>query len=312
MNFTNNIYNQIIKGSIWKKILFILVIILVCLITIRVTTPHKEGFVQLTKFQQFSNTNDIYDNFYADVYDEIYHSELLCDNVYSKIKEIAKPTQTSRLLDIGIGTGCLMQEFTKGNIPIEGIDTSQAMIKKAKEKNNLLKIKHGDALDSFNYNEDDFTHIICFYFTIYYIQDKHMFLQNIYNWLEPGGILILHLVNRNKFDPIVPAGNPLLFVSPQKYAKKRITNSVIKFKDFQYKSNFKLEAENDKAFFYEEFRDDVTGKVRKHEHQLYMPPQSTILGIAQDIGFNVFKKYDMIELHYEYQYLYFLQKPNDY
>ena len=43
-----------------------------------------------------------------------------------------------------------------------------------------------------------------------------------------------------------------------------------------------------------------------------MPPQSTILGIAQDIGFNVFKKYDMIELHYEYQYLYFLQKPNDY
>ncbi len=312
MNFTNNIYNQIIKGSIWKKILFILVIILICLISMRLSTPTTEGFVQLKKFQHLSNSDEIYDNFYADIYDEIYHSELLCANIYEKIKEIAKPTQTSRILDVGVGTGCMMSHFLKNHIPIEGIDTSQAMINKAKEKNKSFIIKHGNALDSFNYNEENFSHIICFYFTIYCIQDKHLFLQNMYNWLEPGGILILHLVNRNKFDPIVPAGNPLLFVSPQKYANERITKSVVKFKDFQYKSNFKLDSKNDKAYFYEEFRDDSNGKVRKHEHQLYMPSQKFILGIAQDIGFTILKKYDMVELQYEYQYLYFLQKPNDY
>ena len=41
----------------------------------------------------------------------------------------------------------------------------------------------------------------------------------------PGGYLILHLVNRDKFDPILNAADPLHLVSAQKHAKeKRITN----------------------------------------------------------------------------------------
>ena len=310
MDFTNNIYKQFFKGSIWKKILVVLVIILIYLMFTRCTSQNKEGFVQLENFSQITKQQDIYDDFYADVYDDIYHSELLCEFIYSKIKDIAKPSQTSRVLDIGSGTGCLMNEFHKNKIPIKGIDLSQAKISKAKEKNNLLKIKEGDVLNSMNYNDGDFTHIICFYFTIYTIEDKHTFFQNVYNWLEPGGRLIIHLVNREKFDPIVPASNPLLFVSPQKYAKERITNSVIKFKDFQYKSNFVLKS-NNKAYFTEEFRDDYSGKVRKHEHTLYMTSQKSILGIAQDTGFLISDKYHLLDLQYEYQYLYFLEKPFD-
>ena len=43
------------------------------------------------------------------------------------------------------------------------------------------------------------------------------------DWLMPGGYLIVHLVDRESFDPILPPGNPLYVVSPQKYAKERIT-----------------------------------------------------------------------------------------
>ena len=42
-------------------------------------------------------------------------------------------------------------------------------------------------------------------------------------------------VNKNKFDPIVPPANPLQLISPQKYAKERITHSFIKFNNRIYK-----------------------------------------------------------------------------
>ena len=51
--------------------------------------------------------------------------------------------------------------------------------------------------------------------------------------MKPGGYLVVHLVNRDMFDPIRPASNPLFMVSPQKYAKNRIVTSTIKFKDFE-------------------------------------------------------------------------------
>jgi len=59
-------------------------------------------------------------------------------------------------------------------------------------------------------------------------------------WLTPGGFLAVHMVNREKFDPILPAGNPFTIVSPQKYAKKRITTTTVKFDEFEYKSNFDI------------------------------------------------------------------------
>ena len=80
----------------------------------------------------------------------------------------------------------------------------------------------------------------------------------------PGGYFILHLVNRDKFDPILNTADPLHIVSAQKYAKKRITNSLVKFKDFQYKANFELDKENNLAEFKEDMIDDKTKNVRQN------------------------------------------------
>ena len=55
------------------------------------------------------------------------------------------------------------------------------------------------------------------------------------------GFRAKQFVNRNKFDPILNSADPLQMVSAQKYAKKRITSSLIKFKDFQYRGDFKLD-----------------------------------------------------------------------
>ena len=120
--------------------------------------------------------------------------------------------------------------------------------------------------------------------------------------------MALHLVNRNKFDPIIEAGNPLHLVSPQRYAKKRITNSIVKFNNFDYKSNFKLN--DDKAVFDEYFKDKKTQKVRHNKHQLFMETQKQILSLARQAGFILKGKIDMIGCQYEYQYIYILTKPN--
>ena len=84
--------------------------------------------------------------------------------------------------------------------------------------------------------QQSFTHLTCLYFTVYYIKNKRLFFENCYNWLAPGGYLLLHLVDRDNFDPILPAGDPLTIISAQKYAKERITSSAVKFKGYDSES----------------------------------------------------------------------------
>ena len=124
----------------------------------------------------------------------------------------------------------------------------------------------------------------------------------------PGGYLIVHLVDKYKFDPILPPGNPLYVVSPQKYAKDRITSTKITFNDFVYNSNFKLQ-EDDIAIFDEKFKFN-DGKVRKQEQRMYMEDLPTIVNMAQDAGFILQGKIDMVKCAYEYQYLYIFVKPS--
>ena len=128
------------------------------------------------------------------------------------------------------------------------------------------------------------------------------------NWLRPGGYLVLHLVNRNKFDPILNTADPLHLVSAQKYAKKRILKSLIKFKDFSYKAVFDLKGDN-QAEFVETITDDKTKNIRQNTHKLYMPTQKHILSLAKSSGFILKGKVDMVSAQYEYQYLYILYKP---
>ena len=77
---------------------------------------------------------------------------------------------------------------------------------------------------------------------------------------------------------------------------------------FLYSSNFDLDTFNDKATFHEKFKFN-NGKVRKQEHVLYMNSENDIINMAQDSGFLVQGKIDLMDCAYENQYLYILVKP---
>ena len=296
------------KQSLWTKTAIVMGIVLVILMIVNKSAIYKEGFIQREKYILKEGT-DIYDDFYSSIYDELVYDNVKNDFEVGEIRRLVKPTQRSRVLDVGSGIGHHVNLLEKSGYKVEGVDKSGAMIKSAKKKYPSCKFKQGDVLESMLYPKNSFSTITCLYFTIYYINDKQLFLQNCYNWLMPGGYLVLHLVNRDKFDPILNSADPLHLVSAQKYAKKRITNSLVKFKDFQYKANFDLDKSKNLAEFDETFKDDTSGHVRQNKHKLYMETQKHILGIAKNLGFILQGKVDMVSSQYQYQYLYLLYKP---
>jgi len=296
------------KCSPWFKLTLTALIILITVVIINKYQPKKEHFIQQNKFVMKQGA-DVYDSFYATIYNDLVYDNIKNEYEIGEIINTTHPTEQSIILDIGSGTGQHVAALNDKGYPAVGLDLSPGMVGQAKKKFPEMDFKQGNALEFMLYPADSFTHILCLYFTIYYIKDKTQFIKNCYDWLKPGGYFIIHLVNRDKFDPILNTADPLQLVSAQRYAKKRITNSLIKFKDFQYRADFKLDRSNDVATFEEIFKDDNTKHIRQNIHKMHMPTQKYILSLAKQIGFILKGKIDMVPIQYEYQYLYILYKP---
>lgn len=297
------------KSSLWCKILIFISLLLVLILVFKGTgIKRKEGFEQRDQFL-IKTGPEIYDKFYASIYDYLVFNNLKNDFEIGEIINKSTPSTQSRILDIGCGTGHHVSSLGSKGLDVLGIDISPSMIEKAKENFPDYKFKVADALNGSTFEPDTFTHILCMYFTIYYFQDKTQFFNNAYRWLMPGGYLIVHLVDKDRFDPILPPGNPLMYISPQRYAKERITSTKVKFTDFSYSADFKFN-NNNTATFVEKMKNDSDGKVRKNEHTLYMPDATEIVDQAQGCGFILDAKIDLLQCQYEYQYLYVFVKPN--
>jgi SAM-dependent methyltransferase len=310
MNFVKSIQKTYSKLSAFGKILLFLTLLLIAIVFFKndMFNVRKEGYEQNDQFL-FKKGVDVYDEFYSTIYDHLVFNNIKDDYEVSQIINQTGPTEASSILDIGSGTGHHVAKLSQKGLDVIGLDISPAMIKQSIKMFPEYKFKVGDAMNTSEFNNNEFTHILCLYFTIYYFKDKQQFFNNCSEWLMPGGYIVLHLVDREKFDPILPPGNPLYGVSPQKYAKKRITHTKVHFNDFVYKSNFLLEEDKNIATFDEKFKFS-DGKVRKQEHTMYMEPSEEILEIARDAGFIIEGKIDLERCGYDSQYLYILTKPN--
>jgi SAM-dependent methyltransferase len=308
MKITKSVIQFYNKLSNFGKILVFIAILLILIAFFRALMPVKEGMIDREKFL-FKEGEAVYDDFYANIYDYLVFNTIKNDYEIGIIKSSTQLGETSVIADIGCGTGHHVHELASQNLNVIGIDISPSMIAKAKEEFPEGKFRLGNALDNGLFKFNSLTHILCLYFTIYYFEDKRHFFDNAMDWLMPGGWLIVHLVDRETFDPILPPGNPLFIVSPQKYAKERITKTKVHFNDFIYESNFNLEKDKDLATFDEKFKFN-NGSVRKQQQKLYIEDTSTIVNMAQDCGFILQGKIDLVKCAYENQYLYIFVKPS--
>jgi ubiquinone/menaquinone biosynthesis C-methylase UbiE len=256
---------------------------------------------------------ELYDDFYSKIYDNLLVSSHKDRYIIKQLSEgNINLNDSSNILDIGCGTGNMTNELYKsGMVNVIGLDISKSMITQARKKYPDRTFVRGDALNRVLFPPNMFSHILCDYFTYYYISNKHLFFKNCYYWLRPDSYLLIHLVDKYRFDPVVPSANPLYLVNAQKYAKNRITKSKVTFYGYDYSSQFIVEDNKDKdvSIFKETFKNKKSGAVRNQEHILYIEPMEVTMDIATSEGFIHVSRIDLLQVQYEYQYIYILYKP---
>jgi|AntAceMinimDraft_18_1070375.scaffolds.fasta_scaffold11889_3 SAM-dependent methyltransferase len=298
------------KMPVWVHLLILLVIILVLVNIYKTYTPVKEGFIdQKEKFVVKKGVN-LFDDFYVNIYDELFYRELVNQYEVGNIENITKPTSESNFLVIGSGTGHVANGFHTQGYKVIGLDESKTMVNYAKEEYPEIKFVQGSPMKSMIFSQQQFTHVVCLNMNYYYYKDKPALLQNIFNWLRPGGFFVVQLVDKNKFDPVVPAAKPFIMVNPQSFADKRITESTVVFNNFEYKADFQI-FPNDVVQFQEIFKDTSSDdkKTRQNIHNLWIPPKQTVINQCKEAGFITYAEVDLLMAQMEHQYLYIFQKP---
>jgi SAM-dependent methyltransferase len=322
--------------DILKKII-VTIIIIFCIYYINLLTIDKftekksrkttEGFTankEADSIYTWLGNNQLYDSFYAEIYDQLAsHGTRISMQVGESLTrwKPASPSSIS-VLDIGCGTGSATRMFaSKGVNKVCGLDFSEPMLVEAKniliksklDVNKAAKIEYrqGDMMSATTCKPGEFTHASLFYFSVYYAEDKKKLFENIYSWLAPGGGLVVEVVNKYKFDPMLQASAPFLGFSLQKYTKDRFNQSKISFNAFDYEGEFLLLEEGPKSEA-AEFREVITfkkgGVVRRQKHSFFMPELKDIIKAGDAAGFTYKGYKDMLPLGFEYSYMLFFER----
>lgn len=103
----------------------------------------------------------------------------------------------NKVLDVGAGTGRFVLEFAENGYYTHGIDISEKMLQKAKNKGDQLSnlyLEKGDAKHlPFPCNYFDF---VTSYRTMIHIPDYEKAIEEIYRVLKPGGYTLLEFNNK--------------------------------------------------------------------------------------------------------------------
>ena len=291
--------------------LFFLFFLFFLLFIISIKKEHrKEGFVQ-TKLFISKKDEDIYDNFYAMIYKTLYESEENSEYITNIIiNDTLANKKTSIILIIGCETGIQANKLQLKEFDTYIIDKSVDMVNNALLSYPKLKTKVGNIMNPMLYDKSTFSHILSTGFTMYYIKDKSTFFRNIFQWLISGGYFIIQLIDRDKFNTILPAGRSQILNSPQNFALTRITETNINFGTFQYQSkyNFDNVHETNIVTMIENFTDSKTNKIRQNNHTFYIEPLDITLNQLRDCGFIIKGQYKLKTD--EYQFIYIIERPN--
>ena len=236
-----------------------------------------------------------------------------CTYELDKMIESTQPCKKKdSFLEIGSKTGYIAGKLANQGYTVYAVDPSKSMVEYTSEKYPEVNVKQGNIYNPILYENNSFSNIFSMGLGIYQFENKDKFFRNCYFWLKPGGYLIIHLVDRDNFDTIVPGGKPPLLDNPQQYSLRRITDTIIDFIDFKYKGSYDFSnGNNNKVVFKETFTDVLTNNIRQNELSLYMEPINETLQLASDAGFVLHDAISLKECSGEdNQFIYILKRPN--
>lgn len=274
------------------------------------------GAVQENKgVVQWMDNTQLYDSFYAGIYDQLTQGSVRTQaEVGLLLHEFTRKSEkvdTFEVLDAGCGTGIACAAFGKiGCKRVVGLDSSAAMLNQAKtivlpqstlteDQKKRVEFREGDIVNPSACAAGEFTHATMMYFTVYYLNDKEAAFRNLFLWVKPGGKMMIHVVNKHKFDPMLESAAPWMGFSLQKYSKERIKKSEVSFEKFKYTGEFDLH--DPLAEFRETFRFH-DGSVRRQRHAFKMEDINTIVGYAKVAGWKYDGFIDLTPISAEYMY----------
>lgn len=268
----------------------------------------REGFSGKTE-----TITDFYDSVYAEVYNALWHSSKTVNEFEQVTIQEAllagKQKGSLKILDIACGTGFHACLFKKLGVDYTGLDSSEAMLSQARKGCPNQKFQKGDATVATTYGQKSFSGALLLGFAIYELNPK-IVLDNAFAWIEPGGSMLVHVVDPDKFDPLLDLASPFAAFSLQKYSYERQTKSEIYFDEFKYTGEFRKKMNEEEATFSEMFTFFNPGdiKYREQVHKWNMPSLESMIEIMKSAGFRVSEKIDLVSVGKEYQYLFLLTK----
>ena len=260
------------------------------------------------------DNSELYDTFYADIYNKLTQGAVrtqaevgLIINEWTKRGDDIKKFE---ILDAGCGTGIAVAAYAKLGVKgVTGMDSSAAMIKESEhtlslttlttEEKQKIQWKNDDLMNPSANKGEEFTHASMMYFTIYYFPDKETVFRNLFFWIKPGGKLVVHVVNKHKFDPMLESSTPWIGFSLQKYSDTRVKKSEVTFNKFKYVGEFDLQ--DPQAEFRETFR-FKDGKIRRQRHTFRMEDMNYIVELATKVGWEYIGHVSLEMVGCEYMY----------
>jgi SAM-dependent methyltransferase len=270
----------------------------------------NEGSVTL------EDSEKIYDTTYASIYDMLWHAKDRLSYEEVSMQDIALadwPISSVRILDMACGTAPHACWFKNLGVDYIGVDMSDNMLTKARELCASAQFQKGDITQVNLFPPKSVSHCTLLTFSAYMFENPKILADNAYQWLQPGGWFIVHLVDPDKFDPILDLASPFAAFSLQKYVYERQTDSNIFFDKFKYVSRFNKKKDEDKAVFSETFAyydksDNGGNKYRENKHHWNMPSKERMIDIYKSSGFRHVDSVDLVRCGKEYQYLCYFTK----
>lgn len=270
----------------------------------------NEGSVTYEDFEE------IYDDVYAGIYDLLWGSQEAERYTEVSLQDICLAdwnTKNVHVLDMACGTAPHATWFKELGVDYKGVDISESMLKKAREKTPTSTFQKGDITQVHLYPQKSMSHCILMGFSIYQFQNPKIISDNAYQWLQPGGYFVVHMVDPDKYDPILNLASPFAAFSLQKYVFERQTDSTIYFDQFKYTGKLKKKKDEDSATYEETFtyydKDNNGGnKYRENKHHWNMPSKERLIDIIKTSGFRHVETVDLVRCSKEYQYIIYFTK----
>lgn len=267
----------------------------------------QEGFTQTYPYIYLKN-DKIYDDFYNEIYDIIYDNYERIPLEIEYIIKITQPSNESKILILPSTTGIMVNEFLKYKYKCVGLETSQSMINYSKKKYPDALIVNDNILDPMCFNKKLFTHIICNNFNFYKYKEKEIFFKHCHYWLKSNGYLIVHLIDSEQFNTIIPVANPTLCKNINNNVNEQIKKCNVNFLGFHYNMEY-IFKDNNIMTLKEKFTDKKTNNIREQEQTFYMKNKEEVEKIAKQNGFHLHSKTNMKRINNdEYQYIYIFEK----